>query len=144
MTIEIVNGRQRCSCQCHPDWSWLTFGTTRINFSDVDGIFLAERAGHFLVVEWKKPGETLPDAQLRVAVALANERRFTVLIVHGPTGTPMQIQRVRPYAGRDLAAMRRALGMIEQTDRATFQRRVTAWFDHVNDRSSVANGKDHS
>jgi hypothetical protein len=129
----IVNGRQICDCQCHPDWSWLHFGESRINFSDVDGIFLAERSGHFLIVEWKKPGETLPDAQLRVAVALANQpgQRFTVLVVHGPTGTPMQVQRVRPYTGRDLAAMRRALGPIDQTDRAQFQRRVDTWWNYV-------------
>lgn len=128
--IEYVNGRQRCDCQCHPDWSGLRFGDTTINFSDIDGIFFAEHAGHFLVFEWKKPGETLSDAQLLMLAQLAALSEFTVYIIHcdRAMGEGMQVQRVWRYQGPPIRA---CLGKTEDASRAQLQRRITEWYDRV-------------
>lgn len=119
-----MSGRQICLCNCHPDWSWLTFADNNpaFNFSDLDGIFISERRNNFLVVEWKKPGETLPEGQRQLAVGLASVPEFTVLIVHGPRSEPMQIQQVFPSY----------LGKIQLTDRDDFQRRARRWYVAAN------------
>jgi hypothetical protein len=51
--------------------------------SNVDGI--AERNGHFLILEWKRPGEKVSEGQKRLLQALAANPRFMVVIIYGNT-----------------------------------------------------------
>ena len=51
--------------------------------SNVDGI--AERNGHFLIMEWKRNGEKISEGQKRLLKALAATSRFMVVIIYGNT-----------------------------------------------------------
>ena len=51
--------------------------------SNVDGI--AERNGHFLILEWKRPNEKVSEGQKRLLQALAANPRFMVVIIYGNT-----------------------------------------------------------
>lgn len=51
--------------------------------SNVDGI--AERNGHFLIMEWKRNGEKISEGQKRLLKALAATPRFMVVIIYGNT-----------------------------------------------------------
>jgi hypothetical protein len=51
--------------------------------SDLDGI--AERNGHFLIMEWKRNGEKVSEGQKRLLQALAANPRFMVVIIYGNT-----------------------------------------------------------
>ena len=51
--------------------------------SNVDGI--AERNGHFLIMEWKRNGEKISEGQKRLLKALAANPRFMVVIIYGNT-----------------------------------------------------------
>lgn len=116
------NGKQHCECECHPDWSWLNFGDIRgFNFTDIDGLFLVERRGCFLFVEWKAPGDGLPTGQRLALEALSYLSAFTVVQVRGTRGAPMQVRRVHRGHWKHW----------ELTDRPDFQRRVDRWFDLV-------------
>ena len=53
--------------------------------SNVDGI--AERNGHFLILEWKRPNEKVSEGQKRLLQALASNPRFMVVIIYGNTDT---------------------------------------------------------
>jgi hypothetical protein len=130
-----VPGAQWCDCQCHPDWSWLRFGDSNIHPTDVDGLFVVERARRFLFVEWKPPEAALTEGQRFLLEALSRVRDlssacpFTVLVVRGPRGEPMQVQRVE----------RGCIGKPEMTDRRAFQKRVDVWYTAVN--GGPMNGK---
>jgi hypothetical protein len=51
--------------------------------SNVDGI--AERNGHFLVMEWKRLGEKVSEGQRIMLQALASKPSFMVVIIYGNT-----------------------------------------------------------
>jgi hypothetical protein len=51
--------------------------------SNVDGI--AERNGHFLIMEWKRDAEKVSEGQKRLLQALASNTRFMVVIIYGNT-----------------------------------------------------------
>ena len=51
--------------------------------SNVDGI--AERNGHFLIMEWKRDAEKVSEGQKRLLQALAFNPRFMVVIIYGNT-----------------------------------------------------------
>ena len=51
--------------------------------SNVDGI--AERNGHFLIMEWKRNGEKISEGQKRLLKSLAATSRFMVVIIYGNT-----------------------------------------------------------
>ena len=51
--------------------------------SNVDGI--AERNGHFLIMEWKRDAEKVSEGQKRLLQALASNPRFMVVIIYGNT-----------------------------------------------------------
>lgn len=53
----------------------------RWGFSNLD--LIAERRGNFLVQEWKQPGEDISEGQRILLLSLANQPRFTVLVVRG-------------------------------------------------------------
>ena len=57
--------------------------------SDLDGI--AERNGHFLIMEWKRPAEKVSEGQKRLLQALAANSRFMVVIIYGNTDNGTQI-----------------------------------------------------
>src|SRR3972149_4358061 len=82
------NGRQLCPCQCHWDLSWLRFGDTRIAVTDVDGMFVVERRGHFLFIETKGMDEPLTQGQRILLTALSRIKLWTVVILYGEKGGP--------------------------------------------------------
>lgn len=51
--------------------------------SNVDGIL--ERNGHFLIMEWKRPGEKVSAGQRIMLQALASKPDFMVVIIYGNT-----------------------------------------------------------
>lgn len=63
--------------------------------SDLDGI--AERNGHFLIMEWKRPGEKMSEGQKRLLAALAANTRFMVIVIIGNTDNGTNIQEFWQY-----------------------------------------------
>ena len=114
-------GAQRCSCQCHWDLSWLRFGPGKISPSDVDGLFVVERNGHFLYLETKRPDEILSDGQKILLLKLSYVPRFTVLLIRGPHSYPQTVTIIKNGGWAEP----------EETDRDKFQLRVDAWYKHV-------------
>jgi hypothetical protein len=53
----------------------------RWGFSNLD--LIGERRGKFLVQEWKRPEEPISEGQRILLLSLANQPRFTVLLVRG-------------------------------------------------------------
>ena len=64
--------------------------------SDLDGI--AERNGHFLIMEWKRPGEKASEGQKRLLKALAANPKFMVVVIIGNTDNGTNIQEYWQYA----------------------------------------------
>ena len=62
-------------------------------FSNLD--LIGERRGHFLVQEWKRPGEEMRDGQRLLLKALSATPKFTVLIVTGDTDDGTIVTEVR-------------------------------------------------
>jgi hypothetical protein len=86
------NGNMKWNCQvdgCYrdqlPDWSPFNdcFPRTGIRITDIDG--MVEIGGHFLFIEWKRPGSEVPDGQMKAFQRLTNHPGITVLIVWGDT-----------------------------------------------------------
>ena len=118
---EWINGRQICRCQCHPDFSWIDWGdptNTYFSCSDSDALFMSERCDKLLFLEWKHPGETVFEGQLRLLKRLAKIPDATTLVVYGMDGQPTLLRRARPWG----------LGEMENIDRDTFQRRLQNWY----------------
>ena len=63
--------------------------------SNVDGI--AERNGHFLIMEWKRPGEKMSEGQKRMLQALAASPKFIVVVIIGDTDNGTNIQEFWQY-----------------------------------------------
>lgn len=80
-----------------PDWTPFNEALAPCALGDIDG--LVERRGHFLVIEWKRPGASMQRAQERALAALDALPQFTVWIVHG-TVKPMAPQWLRHPNGR--------------------------------------------
>lgn len=84
----------------NPDARHLDFGdlaglipdNPRFLPSNLDMVY--ERRGHFLVCEWKRPGEEFGGGQRILLLALAKTPRFTVLIVTGNTDAGMSVQAI--------------------------------------------------
>ena len=93
----------------------------RLGFSDVDGI--TEVNGRALLLEWKKPGTPLPQAQHIMYSKLTKSDVLAVFVVHGDASTrPMTVERLQCYwAGRPGAAYECDLDGLKQ--------RITAWFN---------------
>ena len=122
MERESGNGKQLCSCQCHWDLSWLRFGDSRIAVSDVDGMFVVERRGHFLFLETKGIDEPMTQGQRILLIALSRVPRFTVIALYGEKGWPEVLRRMEN--GEELG--------VEETSRKDFQRRVGDWYARAN------------
>ena len=67
----------------------------RFSPSDVDGI--CERNGHFLIMEWKRPGEQASGGQKILLKALAANPKFVVIVVIGHTDDNMYVQEFYQY-----------------------------------------------
>jgi hypothetical protein len=68
-------------------WEWTALDrcfSDNIRVSDLDGI--VERAGYFLVIEGKKPGQDVPTGQMRMFEAMRQTGLFTIAIVWGEAG----------------------------------------------------------
>jgi hypothetical protein len=115
-------GKQLCSCQCHPDLGWIRFGDSRISVTDVDCLFVVERKGKFLWMEWKEITEALPMGQRLMIEALSRVPGFTVLVLRGRGGYPETLEHVRHGDW----------GFIQRTSAEDFQRRVDAWYEAAN------------
>lgn len=66
----------------------------KIKVTDIDG--LVERKGHFLVLETKSPGVTIPLGQEIMFKRLQQSRMFTVVVVWGKTNQPQEMQIFYP------------------------------------------------
>jgi hypothetical protein len=75
--------------------------------SNVDGI--AERNGHFLIMEWKRPGERASEGQKRLLQALAATPKFMVVVIIGDTDNGTNIQEFWQYT-TDGKAFKSGLG----------------------------------
>ena len=64
--------------------------------SDLDGV--AERNNHFLIMEWKRPGEKASEGQKRLLKALATNPKFMVVVIIGDTDNGTNIQEFWQYA----------------------------------------------
>ena len=58
--------------------------------SDLDGI--VERNNHFLIMEWKRPGEKMNEGQKRLLQSLAKQSNFIVVVIIGNTDNETNIQ----------------------------------------------------
>lgn len=104
------------------------FGATKIKFMDLDGI--VERHGHFLTMEWKRPGVRsygIPTGQRITFEALQRIGVFTNLIVYGDTNFP------------DIPSPQYVYEMSEDGKRVEYQcdieglkKKVKDWFVSVN------------
>lgn len=116
------NGRQLCGCACHPDLSWMRFGWTKISPSDVDCLFITERRGACLFIEWKWEDEELPLGQEYTLLSLSKRPLFTVLILRGKRpGNPTVYLEVKQGT----------IGEPKSTSREHFADRVEQWFARV-------------
>ena len=128
MSRQSGGGRQLCSCQCHWDLSWLHFGDGRIAVTDVDGMFVVERRGHFLLIETKALEEPLTQGQQILLCAFSRLPRCIALVLYGSKGWPEIIRRIENGE---------LLG-VEETSRDDFQRRVDAWYITANTACRVS------
>ena len=116
------NGKQHCRCQCHWDLSWLRFGDTRIAVTDVDGMFVVERRGHFLFLETKGIDEPMTQGQRILLRALSRKPKWTVVTLYGEKGWPEVLRQMKN--GEELG--------VEETSREDFQRRIDEWYRRAN------------
>jgi len=100
----------------------MRFGDSRIHVTDVDCMFVVERRGKFLWIEWKETDELLTDGQRILAEQLSRIHGFTVLVVRGNAGSPTTLERV--FAGE--------WGDVKKTNKEDFQTRLDAWFEAAN------------
>lgn len=72
------------------DWAILDgcFGDTKIRPTDIDGF--AERKGHFLFLETKSPGASIPLGQ-QITFESAAKQGHTVIVAWGEQNSPEQI-----------------------------------------------------
>jgi len=89
--------------------------------SNIDGIL--ERHGRFLVLEWKRPGEELGVGQKIMLQALAGTPCFTVVIVHGHSGTTGTSIESFHAMNKDGQTVQCGTGIDE------FKDRYRAWFE---------------
>ena len=79
----------------YSDFKGLIESNTAFTPSNVDGI--AERNGHFLIMEWKRPGEKMSEGQKRLLQALAANTRFMVIVIIGDTDNGTNIKEFWQY-----------------------------------------------
>ena len=78
------------------DWAILDgcFGDTKIKPTDIDGF--VERWGHFLVIETKHPGASVPQGQRMTFNALREIGVFTIIVVWGISGVVKYMEVLYP------------------------------------------------
>lgn len=104
------------------DWGILSgcFGETKIRPTDVDG--MVERNGHFLFLEAKSTGVTLPKGQQIMFSRLAAPKSFTVFVVHGDTNQPQRLTVFHNGAWQQ----------DRECDLQGFRRAVSRWWEMAN------------
>ena len=90
--------------------------------SDLDGI--AERNNHFLIMEWKRPGEKASEGQKRLLKALATNPKFMVVVIIGDTDNGTNIQEFWQYAP-DGKAFKAGVGF------DSFKTFYRLWYDYA-------------
>ena len=90
--------------------------------SDLDGI--AERNGHFLIMEWKRPGEKMSEGQKRLLKALAANPKFMVVVIIGNTDDGANIQEYWQYAS-DGKVFKAGIGF------ESFKAFYRLWYDYA-------------
>lgn len=104
----------------HWEWSWLVgcFGDTLITPTDIDGA--VERNGHFLLIETKRPGESIPVGQRIALERLCDTlgRRGVLLVMWGEKDDPTELQL--RWNGRWLPK--------ERCDMFSARERIHRWF----------------
>jgi hypothetical protein len=106
MTLRHRCDKNGCYLATLPDWAILRGCCPRgIEPTDVDG--LIEIGGHFLLLEWKRPGAGLTTGQHLTFEALRRTGYFTVLVIWGIARQPQEIlvfapQGIRPRRSCDL------------------------------------------
>lgn len=103
------------------DLDGLIESNPRWGFSNLD--LIAERRGNFLVQEWKQPGEDISEGQRILLLSLANQPRFTVLVVRGD-------QRDGVTTVQKVSLLKRGLDKAEVVGRTLDDLRafVRAWY----------------
>jgi hypothetical protein len=76
--------------------------------SDLDGI--VELGGHFLLVEWKKPGVAIPDGQRIMFEKMTQNEKFIVYLVTGDPKAMTVEKREICYGGKFHASKQLTLG----------------------------------
>jgi hypothetical protein len=103
------------------DWSILSgCFSGGIRPTDLDG--LVERRGHFLVLEAKQPGVSVPLGQRYTFEALQKTGVFTVIIIWGMTDSPEEAQLYTPGGISD----------VFPCDLALLRQIVATWYAQVN------------
>lgn len=74
------------------DLAGLIPGHENVLPSNLDMVY--ERRGHFLVAEWKRPGEAVSKGQMILLQALARADKTIVLMVEGDTDRGMAVTKV--------------------------------------------------
>ena len=90
--------------------------------SDLDGI--AERNGHFLIMEWKRPGEKMSDGQKYLLKALAANPKFMVVVIIGNTDDGTKIDEFWQYAS-DGKCFKSGIGF------NSFKEFYRLWYDYA-------------
>jgi len=90
--------------------------------SDLDGI--AERNGHFLIMEWKRPGEKASEGQKRLLKALAANPKFMVVVIIGNTDNGTNIDEFWQYAA-DGKVFKAGIGF------ESFKSFYRLWYDYA-------------
>lgn len=101
-------GQSGCFIACRPQLDMFDGCFPVGNMGDLDGIL--ELGGHFLVVEFKRPGVVVPYGQQRMFEKLVATKLFTVIVVRA-SGQDVQAWTVFDANGRrsvdgDLTALR--------------------------------------
>jgi hypothetical protein len=80
-------------------WDWAIFdgcfGNTRIKPTDIDG--LVEKRGHFLWLEAKSPGKSIPLGQEIMFKNLRADGRHTIFVIWGDVGKPERLRIYQPH-----------------------------------------------
>jgi len=89
--------------------------------SNIDMVY--ERNGHFLVGEWKRPGEKISGGQRLLLHRLASHPHFKVLLIVGDTDNGMKIKEVYKLTANDVVKIGEG--------KEFFDDLVNSWYEHI-------------
>ncbi len=108
-------------CAALWDWGFLDgcFGGTKIRVTDVDGF--VERNGHYLVIEAKSSGASIPFGQAIMFRQMQAGKRHTVILLWGTPPIPEFIQVFGP----------KGTTQIMPSSQEHLQKWVSNWFEYA-------------